>query len=290
MDFKIVERQLTELSKSDCDIKEVELLVSDFYSTMPIPIVGITPPFLCRARINKEGEIFNHKEQLSYNPDITKIPLQRGNYRGQQAFYGAVPTMESKHDIGHCQNTAMLETIWEHVTDINVDRQYLTLSRWPVKRTLNICMLGFAPESWDKNPDFKRVAEFHKGLLIRQGKKDIEKYLQGLEYISNIFCKKDDKKYCYRISAAYFNFVQRALAANNISFDGLVYPSANTGAAGMNIVLKKDIIDDGSVELDRVIMTVMQRDPVNPKHISFPVVRDEQTPDKDGRFFFKHIW
>lgn len=257
---------------------------------MPIPIVTITPPFLCRARINKDGEIFNNKGQLSYNPDVSTIPLQRGNYEGQQVFYGAIPTNQSRHDIGHCQNTAMLETIWEHVTDININRQYLTLSRWPIKRPLNVCMLAFAPESREKNEDFKRAAEFHTGLLHKAGVNKMNAFLEGLEYISSIFCKKDDKKSCYRISAAYFNFIQKVFSVNKQPFDGLVYASANTGAAGMNIVLKKDVVDDGSLELDRVIMTVMQRDPGNPKHIIFPQASDEQIPDSEGRFHFKHIW
>ncbi len=100
---------------------------------------------------------------------------------------------------------------------------------------------------------------------------NIDAFLEGLEYISSLFCKKDDKKSSYRISAAYFNFIQEVFRVNNQLFDGLVYASANTGAAGMNIVLKKDVIDDGSLELDRVIMTVMQRDPGNPKHIIFPL-------------------
>lgn len=72
--------------------------------------------------------------------------------------------------------------------------------------------------------------------------------------------------------------------------DGLIYPSANTEAAGLNIALRKEAVDDGIVQLDCVIMVAMQRDPANPKNICFPLVSDEEPPDEKGNFNFKHVW
>lgn len=290
MDFAKSIEGWTALSKTDCDMKDIESLLNTVYFSMPIPTLTIAPPFLARARINKSNEIFSHKGHLSYNPDPATIPPQRGNYAGQQVFYAALPASNSEHGIGHCQNTAMLETVWEYVIDWSKARQYMTISRWPVTRPLNVCMLSFAPETWEKNEDFKRAAEFHKNFIIKKDSEKSSRYIEALEYMSRIFFQKDGKRDCYKISAAYFNFVDRAMKANNMPFDGLVYPSANTGGAGMNIVLRKDVIDDGSIQFDFAMMMAMQRDPNNPKHIMFPPASSEEVPDADGRFFFKNVW
>jgi hypothetical protein len=52
----------------------------------------------------------------------------------------------------------------------------------------------------------------------------------------------------------------------------------------MNIPLRKETIDDRLVYLDSVIMVSTQKNPANPKQISFPIESDEQKPAKKGNF------
>src|SRR5579863_2647747 len=97
------------------------------FALIPVPVVETHHQFVCRARPNYNGEIFNHKKHLSYPPDPAKIKEQRANYQGQQVFYAALPPKRSTHTLGHCQYTALLETAWEHISDyrhLNISRVY----------------------------------------------------------------------------------------------------------------------------------------------------------------------
>lgn len=61
----------------------IEKAIFDFYLTKPLPILEVSHPFLARARVNLNGEIFSKVGQLSCNPDTSKIKMQRANYPGQ---------------------------------------------------------------------------------------------------------------------------------------------------------------------------------------------------------------
>jgi hypothetical protein len=285
MDFAKSIEKLIALSKTDCDTKDIEscvrVLIKDIYP----PKFTFQPPFLCRGRINEIDKIFSSKADLIYPPAPKKISAQRSNYKGQQVFYAAVPSSHSRHGIGHCQNVACLEVIWEHVTDHSIMRQPLTLSRWIVKRPLVVCILAFAPESWELNEDFKNAAQNYKNAFLKRGNYN-EDHLTVLRYFSEIFCKKDDKREFYKISAAYYNVLKTLMRNDNQPFDGLIYSSANTGAAGMNMVLEKALIDNGDIELDYVVMMEMQRSTEDAQQLAFIPTTKSVVPDKHGRFYF----
>ncbi|MEJ7682268.1 MAG: hypothetical protein WKG06_31345 [Segetibacter sp.] len=58
--------------------------------------------------------------------------------------------------------------------------------------------------------------------------------------MSDVFCERENKQYWYRISSAFFNYIMKYGDEQNEKLDGMIYPSANSEAAGMNIVLKKN--------------------------------------------------
>jgi hypothetical protein len=119
--------------------------------------------------------------------------------------------------------------------------------------------------------------------------------------MSNVFCKRGKKDYYYKISAAYFNAVLKVTSERKASFfnyipgedykiDGIIYPSSNTKAEGMNICLRKETVDNKSVECDWVAMTALQRNPTNQKDITFQPVSNEIIPDENGDLHFNGIW
>jgi hypothetical protein len=76
----------------------------------------------------------------------------------------------------------------------------------------------------------------------------------------------------------------------NTRVDGVVYSSANTESAGMNIVLNPDLIDSKIIYADMTIMYKTQRKPNNPKHFDFTDASNEVQIGPDGKFCFSHIW
>ncbi len=68
----------------------------------------------------------------------------------------------------------------------------------------------------------------------------VQYWKDSLEYISDALCELDNKKTWYRISSAFFNYTMRFAKDQNKNIDGMMYPSANTQGAGLNVVLKKE--------------------------------------------------
>jgi len=271
-------------------LKLIENLIKEHFMTLPIPTVDLHQPFLARCRYNRNGEVFGNVSQLSYNPVKKNITLQRCNYARQQVFYGAISSKTSQASI---MSTAIVETCMEYIKQDDVDSHYLTLSRWQIKRPLSVFILPYAKDSISKNEDFKKAKNNYDQILTDLTKNDTVKLnhlKSSLEFISEIFCKYENKANYYKISSAYFNFIMQAAERKNIQIDGLVYPSANTEAAGMNIVLKKDIVDDGTIYCDRAIMYKGLRNRRQFKNFMFADASNESIVDANKKIFFSAIW
>jgi len=289
-DFEQIKNKLL-LASQISDLAQVNRLVSDLVHIMPVPIVQASPPFVARARMNYGGEVFKCQAEVSYNPFPERIKLARANFDGQQVFYAAVP---SESDMGSCQNTATMETVWEHVKDEDLHMQYMTFSRWYVSQPLQVVMLSFSEKSYKQNKDFERAHHhflpfFEKNIAnLSPERKDF--CVKALNFMSSVFCQHLSKSLYYRISASYFNVVMMYSTPDGVPIDGLIYPSANTGAAGMNIVLRKELIDDKVLVCDYAAMMTMQRNPSDPKNIHFRPASDTVVPDQKGNFRFPAIW
>lgn len=71
--------------------------------------------------------------------------------------------------------------------------------------------------------------------------------------------------------------------------DGLIYSSSNTKVEGMNIVLRKELIDSGTLYCDIAVMYVMQRNPSIRKNVYFGPASNETRPDHNGNLRFTTI-
>lgn len=94
--------------------EEIENLLYDFYLHKPVPLSQMNYKYLARCRYNNEGEVFSAVSQLSYNPDINNIELQRCNYKNQQVFYGALPANSEK---ASTSSTAIFEVCMEYIKE-----------------------------------------------------------------------------------------------------------------------------------------------------------------------------
>jgi hypothetical protein len=270
-------------------IYQIQHFFENFLIRKAIPTLDLNIPFLIRCSPNEPGEVFNHIKRCYYHPIPEKIPLQRANYPFQQVFYAAVP---SNGNLVSGDMTALLESTMDKVKNKQITRYYLTLSRWNLNRPLKVFALPFTRRSADRNKDFKIMSNEYDNLLLEicNGDKYVYHFIRNfLSFISDTFCQKNKKQFYYRISASFYNAIMEINMRENFGMDGLLYPSANSKAAGMNIALKKDVVDDRSVFIDHVVTYVMQRNPTNPKDINYFPVSDGVCPDSMGKFCFAYI-
>lgn len=294
-DIDTIKKRLTKAAfDKSFTAKKCERLIEKLCIKKPMLFLTIDYKTLARSsyNINSENlsEVFSKVGRLSYNPNIKNIKLQRCNYPKQQVFYGAVGY---DHEFASMLATSVLEVCFEYVKQTDVDYHYMTVSRWQITKPLNVFVLPYAPKSNLKNPEFKSASE-HFDTFLPSLAKDLNvtvEYIKSyLEFISEIFCKQEDKANWYKISSAYFNYLMKYAAFQNVRLDGLLYPSANTDGAGINIVLKKDVIDNAVVYADKAIMYKAHRNPNNPKHFNFTHASNEVDINSEGSFCFTNIW
>lgn len=288
MDLELFKDKILAAAFDDADKqRDIEALIKEYFIGKPIPMIPISPQYLGRCRYNRDSKIFKNVSELSYNPKIEEIYLQRCNYAGQQIFYGALPTKSKNASL---LSTAVVEVCMEYIKQDDLNEHMLTLSRWQIQRPLNIFILPYSKESHLQNEDFKELKDQYDAVLAninKDGGTKGENFIKALEFISDIFCTTEDKEKYYKISAAFFNFYMNAATMQNVQIDGLVYPSANTEAAGINIALKKEIIDNEDLYCDKTIMYKGRRLYDKPRHFYFEGASNEI--DVNGNKDFQFI-
>lgn len=270
-------------------LETIELAISRYIVGKPIlPVTDFAYAFVVRCSPNNIGlgEVFNHVSRCSYNPCKKRIGIQRCNYPGQQVFYAAV-TSETKSV--KASTTAIMETAFGYVKDKSISRFYFTLSKWRLKRQLRLFVLPFAKRSRRNNFEFRKMNRLFNKILheavLKHGS-DYNDLKTFLTFISNVLCTRSKGNYYYRISSAFYN----SILSFAPEIDGLIYPSAMTKAEGMNVALRKNLIDDGVLEVEVAVMYVMQKSPTNAKEIRFLKGSSEAYPDKHGKLYFQHIF
>lgn len=152
--FERFKTELFLLAAKKDKLVELKKCLREYYVHIGIPIVEVNHPFLARARYNENGEIFRSKQQVSYNPFSDKIDLQRANYKGQQVFYGAIPSFKGGN---FCSLTALLECGMQYVKDEKMSRETFTLTRWTINRPLRVVILPFSRKSIERNTLLTRL-------------------------------------------------------------------------------------------------------------------------------------
>ncbi len=153
MNVSEFKKELLFLAENDSvELKELENFISDFFIHKSLPHLESRNSFVVRCSINNSGEVFNNVSRCSYPPKNgkVKIKIQRANYPDQQVFYCTMPT-DTK--FASASSTAIVETAWQYIEDIKINRNYATLSRWDTSRPLNLWVLPFSEISCKKNND-----------------------------------------------------------------------------------------------------------------------------------------
>lgn len=153
--------------------------------------------------------------------------------------------MFSDTDDATTSSTCLVETAWEYVEDLTKPTCIFTLSRWILFRKLTLWALPFLKLACQKNRDFQKIRSEMQLQINTKFPGDNEP-ITALEYMSDIFSRRNNKKMYYNITSAFFNALLFFEKYKNVSLDGLVYPSANTDGAGMNVALCNSGQDENS--------------------------------------------
>jgi hypothetical protein len=119
-----------------------------------------------------------------------------------------------------------------------------------------------------------------------RGKNEVD----ALSFISEAFAQRHEKQVYYRITSAFFNSLFFFEKMKGVSLDGLMYPSANTKGKGINLVLKRELIDNETLSCSYANMFAAQRHPSNRKDLSVRPASSDAKIEKNGSLHFAHIW
>jgi len=251
LSFKEIKKRIdTILNSKELNFQYFENLIKECIFNLPIPTAVSTHEFLVRCRINNNGEVFNKISQISYNPNPGSIGIQRCNYPNQQVFYGSLFNNTSKSST---LLTAVLETTFEWIKKEDISQIYTTASRWEIKKPFNLITMAFSEQAINKSALMKNAYENYELILDKNKnitKRSLNECKEILFYLTSFFENADNKENSYKVSAAITNYLFK-LDSNQ---SGISYPSASTESAGMNVALRKELVDTSILECSYVQM------------------------------------
>ncbi len=234
--------ELQKLNLEQCDIDLIFSLIKRLgkFGIIEQIVKAGQDSFIERARINYDGEVFKKFEEISYNSKSSNN-FKRCTIPGKVVFYGTLPTPE----IEIVRLPAVTETteILENLTG-EILEERMTVVRWQVKSDLRCVAVIGIEEFLEHNSNLvntrKSLFEFIENHPIP---KEVNTTFKINEFLGHEFGKKvkDNESYNYKISAIFSDFVFEQ------GFDGIIYPAVSLGGAGINIALRKEVIDNGYI-------------------------------------------
>lgn len=285
INFTQFKNQVETLAKKPGNnFREIQSVITRYFRKFGVCIWDCSNLFVVRASKNDVGKVFENKERCSYNPLKEKIELQRCNYPQQQAFYCS---MYTKAYNSSTTFTCIMETAIAEMKNVRFNLAYYTISRWNLMRPLKLWVLPFSKLSHQKNEDFRLIATTLKKALEKHSKRD--EILTAFKYMSEVFCKRNNKKIYYKISSAFFNYLLFLDKIKVSECDGLAYPSANTERAGINVALKKELIDNQTLNCVAGTTYSLKRKIKGNKSFIIEPCSNTCFPDVNGEFSFEII-
>jgi hypothetical protein len=202
-----------------------------------IPSTILKGSKIIRSNLNGEKQFHESVSRLSY-PPTQYARTDRASLEGKPMFYGCVFTSAAKEN-ALPRIFSALET-----TDILRDyeatgRTFTTQSLWLPDRDLHLFSFPFS-----KN--YARPCEevsFQRKVWDEQLKKYwSDEYVIFSEYIGDLLAE-ENHSCLYDITANTIDFIlNKSTAASDL--DGIIYPSVWGQGQGMNICLRKEVVDE----------------------------------------------
>lgn len=225
--------------------------------SIPYPVVSLVPgKILYRTRVHERNEgFFENPFDLWHRRDVNRIAtFGRANEPVQSIFY-----------CSDNKDVAMLETSRISRLQETKDHEILTTGIWKVERELRIGHIIGNTTIDGLNMTVDGLQITFEELVKKFQTEKSKDHLKVLDLFSMEFTRDaHGETRNYLISCAFANYI-----FENSGFDprlgrvatpsGILYPSVVVRTQGMNLALKGDVIEDGSVKLIQAVRSTLKR-------------------------------
>jgi hypothetical protein len=241
---------------SDANFEEAAQIFYHLIDNVPLMVQLVDPGIrIVRARINKDNELFNRKQQISYHDNAKGLQPGRFNLPDQTMFYGALPV--DNPDTNQII-AAALECCKELVEEENVEESRdFTIGAWYTQKPLKLLNLCLDRDHLAINKVLRQSFDDYIAILDRNCTPQVKSFILTLTSTLSTNSKErhdtDMERIYFLLNAfrvamnKYYNEVMKS------PIDGIIYPSSMTESKGLNIVLKPSVVDDALI-LGKVIM------------------------------------
>jgi len=280
----LIDSLTEQIIQPHADFPTLKGLCFDLICRLPLPIQLMQDTFILRGRENFNGEVFSYAQDLSYNPDPSKVRLSRFNLEADSVFYGALPI--TSHNASG-QVTSICEPCKELFdSESKNDLKYFTIGKWNILKPIRIVVLTFFEKaeetSWHLNNLNPNYIKFLSDFCTPE---DLDKCSRFLSFFSGYAARKYDSENMYLLTTALFHALKEYYGPEL----GILYSSSMTENKGINIVLSKETLDASYLALEGVVMFKVTRDPKNFKTYMNAPCTDYAQAGEDGRFRFGYI-
>lgn len=232
--------KITNMLKSNRFEESVMYDILEHYRDKP-PLIHIGLPKECkilRSSINNELSFFDNVPRLSYPPP-DKARTDRASLQGSPMFYGSIFTSAAVSANAYPRIVCAMET-----TDIlrKFDKEgqvFLTQSLWKPTRILTLMAFPFSKVLTKPCLEILRYQADWDSILKRNFSIGS---VQFAEYIGEEMSKKN-YSCLYEITAHIVQyFLYHSMESSRL--DGIAYPSVWCDGQGMNVCLKKEVVDE----------------------------------------------
>lgn len=206
-----------------------------------LPVVHIGLPKRCkilRSSINNERNLFDNVQRLSY-PPADKARTDRASLKGKPMFYASIFTSSAIEANAVPQLVSAMET-----TDIlrrfdDTGLVFVTQSLWQPRRNLHLIAFPFSKAL---TKPCKEIQSFIKCWDEEFSNAFSESSVEFAEFIGNEMSQKN-YSCLYDVTAHLIHsFLYKSKGSSSI--DGIAYPSVWCDGQGMNICLKREVVDE----------------------------------------------
>ena len=204
---------------------------------------------ILRTRIHKEGKVFETFNDLKYPPEES-ARTDRASVEGKPMFYGSIFTHQSG-EIFLPRVINLMETSDFFKDTKSMGGQFLTQSAWGNNRDLKLALLPTSLSYKTPCDELIRMQKEYKTLAKKLG---VDENRDAI-YLGDMLAKENMGN-TYKITAYFVDYLLNE-SDDKDYFDGIVYPSVPSEGLGLNICIRKELIDSGEVECDGACFEVL---------------------------------
>ena len=228
------------LDKSKIDLPLLNNIIQKYKETMPFQCLKfLRNNKILRSSTNFDNQFHQNITRLSY-PPIDKARTDRASLKGKPMFYGSIFTSSAQSDNCLPSITTIFETSDLLRCYEKEGKLITTQSLWTNQRDLRLLAFPFR-KNYDK--PCNEILE-NRNRWEHTSKENFSNDANAFsEFMGELMATKNEGSCLYEITARMIEAILYD-SANSSHLDGVVYPSVWAEGQGMNICLKKEVVDE----------------------------------------------